>query len=113
VWSDAAPATHGSDDLYRMAEHLAPTARGFVAGGEDGSRIYVDSLSGDILTVMNRDRRAYAWIYYALHTLNFPGLLSHPLAHVLTELLLLAAGLASGVTGIVLAFRRVRQELAH
>lgn len=113
VWSDAAPVRDRFDDLYRLAEHLPLTARGFLAGGEEASRIYVDSNSGDILAVMNRGRRAYAWVYYALHTLNFPGLLSHPLTRIATELLLLAGGLASGVTGIVLAFRRVRRELAH
>lgn len=113
VWGDAAPARDRFDDLYRLAEHLPLTARGFVAGGEETSRIYVDSNSGDILSVMNRGRRSYAWVYYALHTLNFPGLLSHPLARISIELLLLAGGLASGVTGIVLAFRRVRRELVH
>jgi hypothetical protein len=62
---------------------------------------------------MNPGRRTYAWVYYAIHTLNFPGLLSRPLARIWTELLLLAGGLASGVTGIVLAVRRVRREFAH
>jgi uncharacterized iron-regulated membrane protein len=113
VWSDAAPARDRFDDLYRLAEHLPLSARGFVAQGEEASRIYVDSTSGDILSVMNPGRRAYAWVYYALHTLNFPGLLSHPLARVAIELLLLAGGLASGVTGIVLAFRRVRRDLVY
>lgn len=113
VWSDAAPARDRLDELYRLAEHLPPSARGFVAQDEAASRIYVDSTSGDILSVMNPGRRAYAWVYYALHTLNFPGLLSHPLARVAIELLLLAGGLASGVTGIVLAFRRVRRDLVH
>jgi hypothetical protein len=113
VWRDATPARDRFDDLYRLAEHLPLTARGFMAPGEEGSRIYVDSNSGEILSVMNRGRRAYAWVYYALHTLNFPGLLAHPLGRVSIELLLLAGGLASGVTGIVLAFRRVRRDLAH
>ena len=62
---------------------------------------------------MDPSRRAYAWIYYALHTLNFPGLISRPLARTTIEMLLLAAGLAFGATGIVIAFRRLRRELAH
>ena len=99
--------------MYRLAESLPPSARAFLAPQDRSTRIYLDPLSGEILTVMDPGRRAYAWIYYALHTLNFPGLISRPLARTSVELLLLAGGLAFGVTGIVLAVRRLRQELVH
>ena len=42
--------------------------------------IYVDTATGGIVTVMDASRAAYAWIYYALHTFNFPGLSSPPAA---------------------------------
>lgn len=73
----------------------------------------MDPLSGAVLTVMNGSRRTYAWVYYALHTLNFPGLLSQPLARTVIEMLLLAGGIAFGVTGVILAVRRLRQEFAN
>jgi len=113
AWGDAAPATERFDEMYRLAEHLPATARGFVSVKHRSTRIYLEPLSGEILVVMDPSRRVYAWIYYALHTLNFPGLASRPLVRTAIELLLLTAGLAFGVTGIVLAFRRLRRELAH
>src|ERR1700758_3743674 len=115
-WASARLATDsagGSDDMYRLAESLPPSARAFLAPPGGSTRIYLDPLSGEILTVMDPGRRTYAWIYYALHTLNFPGLISRPLARTSVELLLLAGGLAFGVTGIALAVRRLRHELAH
>ena len=115
AWASATPAESagGSDDMYRLAESLPPSARAFLAPEDRSTRIYLDPLSGEILTVMDPGRRTYAWIYYALHTLNFPGLISRPFARTSVELLLLAGGLAFGVTGIVLAVRRLRHELAH
>lgn len=116
AWADATPqpeSAEGSDDMYRLAESLPPSARAFLAPQDRSTRIYLDPLSGEILTVMDPGRRTYAWIYYALHTLNFPGLISRPLARTSVELLLLAGGLAFGVTGIVLAVRRLRHELVH
>jgi hypothetical protein len=113
AWSDAVAAPPRFDEMYRLAEHLPPSARGFVSPREGSTRIYIDPLSGEVLAVMDPGRRRYAWIYYALHTLNFPGLLSWPLTRTVIEMALLAAGLAFGMTGIVLAFRRLRQELRH
>ena len=113
AWSDAEPASERFDEMYRLAEHLPDHARGFVSIKDRSSRIYVEPLTGEILVVMDPSRRVYAWIYYALHTLNFPGLISRPVARTTIELLLLAAGLGFGVTGIVLAVRRLRRELAH
>jgi uncharacterized iron-regulated membrane protein len=115
AWASATPAesADGSDDMYRLAESLPRSARAFLAPKDRATRIYLDPLSGEILTVMDPGRRTYAWIYYALHTLNFPGLISRPFARTSVELLLLAGGLAFGVTGIVLAVRRLRRDLAH
>ena len=116
AWSEAAPVavpTDGSDAMYRLAESLPASARGFLVSDGASTRVYIDPSSGELLTVMNSSRRTYAWVYYALHTLNFPGLISRPIVRTSLELLLLASGLAFGVTGIVLAVRRLRRELAH
>jgi uncharacterized iron-regulated membrane protein len=115
AWASATPAESaaGSDDMYRLAESLPRSARAFLAPTDRAARIYIDPLSGEILTVMDPGRRTYAWIYYALHTLNFPGLISRPFARTSVELLLLSGGLAFGVTGIVLAVRRLRHDLAR
>jgi len=46
--------------------------RGIRCGGRRAVRTYVDQLSGRFLVVMDLSRRSYAWIYYGLHTLEFP-----------------------------------------
>ena len=112
-WSDAVPVSDRLDEMYRLAEHQQPNARAFLSPHQHDTRIYVDPLSAQILTVMDPSRRSYAWVFYALHTLNFPGLLSLPLARTSIEMLLLLGGLVFGVTGIILAVRRLRHDLVH
>ena len=104
------PASQGGRDaLYRLAESTPSSAATFAVTG-DGSRIYVDRYSGRILTVMNSSRRSYAWIYYALHTLQFPGLIEHPALRTLLVMSLLALGFGASLTGVVLSVKRVRRE---
>ncbi len=113
AWPAAVPASGDRyDAMYRLAESLTLNARAFLTSGDHSTRVYVDPLSGEPLAVMDPGRRTYAWIYYALHTLNFPGLLSRPGLRASVELLLLAVGLGFGVTGIVLAIKRLRHDLA-
>jgi hypothetical protein len=112
VWPDAksaAPHT-GADGLYRHAESTGRDAEGFVAGKGDSIRAYVDQSSGRFLVVMDFSRRTYAWIYYGLHTLEFPGLIEHPALRTLLVLVLLALGFLSSATGIVLSFKRLKRE---
>ena len=51
---------------------------------------------------MDASRRAYAWVYYALHTFNFPVLFAHSTLRASIEVVLLIIGLAFTCTGIVL-----------
>ncbi|WP_174297811.1 PepSY domain-containing protein, partial [Sphingomonas bacterium] len=94
------------DSFYALAEGLAPGAR--LAGGS-GTRppVYLDGDDGRIATVMSRSRAAYAWIYYALHSFNFPGLSDHPWLRDVVVLIPLGAGFLFSVTGAVLGWRRL------
>jgi hypothetical protein len=76
------------------------------------SRVYIDRDSGRLLAIMDSSRRAYAWVYYCLHTLNFPGLISHPAARTSVILLLLAGGFGFSLTGIVLGVRRLKLQFS-
>ncbi len=98
------------DELYRRAESTGGDAAAFTVGTE--LWIYVDRLSGRILTVMDSSRRDYAWIYYALHTLQFPGLIDHPEVRTAIVLILLAVGFIFSMTGVVLSWVRLRREFA-
>jgi hypothetical protein len=99
------------DQVYRLAESTAGAAL-FEVDGSAGLRVYVDQYSGRLLAVMNASRRDYAWVYYALHTFQFPGLIQHPIIRTTLILLLLALGFLASVTGVVLSVKRLRREFA-
>ena len=61
---------------------------------------------------MDSSRRSYAWIYYALHTFQFPGLIEHPEMRTVLVLALLALGFTASATGVVLSIKRLRREFA-
>jgi hypothetical protein len=107
------PATVGDayDRVYRLAESAADETAVFEVSGES-LRLYVDRHSGRVLAVMDTSRRQYAWIYYALHTFQFPGLIEHPEIRTVLVLLLLALGFLSSLTGVVLSVKRLRREFA-
>lgn len=94
--------------LYARAEELPETARLYLVQTPDLHRVYVDATSGEILVDMDASRRTYAWIYYALHTYQVPGLAGRDALRIPLMLLLLAAGFSLSVTGVVIAYRRLR-----
>jgi uncharacterized iron-regulated membrane protein len=112
VWPGAVRVQQSNsfDELYRRAESTGDDAAAFVFGTD--LRIYVDRFSGRFLAVMDSSRRDYAWIYYALHTLQFPGLIDHPEVRTITVLILSAVGFVFCVTGVVLSWVRLRREFA-
>jgi hypothetical protein len=100
------------DDLYRLAESTPDSAAVFSVVADPALRIYVDRYSGRFLNVMDPSRRSYAWIYYALHTFQFPGLIEHPEMRTVLVLALLALGFTASATGVVLSIKRLRREFA-
>jgi uncharacterized iron-regulated membrane protein len=109
ITQDAPASTR---DFYAVAESLGNTALPFDVGESRPLRIYADSVTGRVLVVMDTSRRAYAWVYYALHTLNFPGLLEHDTARATLALILLLIGLTFSGTGAVLGYRRLRRSFS-
>lgn len=115
IWPGQVQAISGPDtydDLYRLAESTPGSAAGFRVMGNPALRIYVDRYSGRFLTVMDSSRRSYAWIYYALHTFQFPGLIEHPEIRTVVILALLVLGFTASATGAVLSVKRLRREFA-
>jgi hypothetical protein len=101
----------GIDKTYRLAESLPEDALVAQVGpATNSSRVYVDRTSGRLLAVMDSSRRAYAWTYYALHTLNFPGLNALPSLRTVTIVLLMLIGLTFSVTGVIVGVRRLRLQ---
>jgi hypothetical protein len=78
----------------------------------DSTRVYIDPDSGRLLKRVDSGARGYRWWFEGLHRLDFTAALrTRPLRDALL-LILLAGGLAITGTGVYLALRRVRRDLA-
>jgi uncharacterized membrane protein len=99
----AVPAT----DLYALAEGWPATALVFTDPAGQRPDIVVDSVNGQPLTVLDGSRKSYAWIYYALHTFNFPRLTTHRALRQTLVLIPLLLGFVFSITGVVLGYQRL------
>jgi hypothetical protein len=68
----------------------------------------IDGATGAVLERLDGSRRAYRWVYTALHTLDFPVLMAHPLLRTNLIVVLCAIGFLFSVTGVVIGWRRLR-----
>ncbi|HEX7759899.1 MAG TPA: PepSY domain-containing protein [Caulobacteraceae bacterium] len=100
------------DGAYAKAEGLPAGALLARLGGGPPLRVYVDGIDGRILVVMDRSREAYAWVYYMLHTYNFPGLSSRPVLRITILLIPLSLGFSFAITGLLVGIRRLRMTAA-
>lgn len=72
----------------------------------------IDGADGSVLQRLDASRRAYRWLYSALHTLDFPILMAHPHLRDILIVGLCALGMVFSITGIVIGWRRLRSTLA-
>lgn len=99
------------DSAYAKAESLPADAKMIRLDGARPARLYVDGVTGKIVVVMDRSRETYAWVYYMLHTYNFPGLSSRPVLRITILLVPLSLGFGFAVTGVLVGVRRLRAKL--
>lgn len=69
---------------------------------------HIDAASGRALLQLDASRRAYDWVYFALHTTRLPGLAERPALRRVVQILPLLLGLAFSLTGIVFGIKRLR-----
>jgi uncharacterized iron-regulated membrane protein len=100
-------------DVYALAEGWPASAVRVGLSGTDAPAIYVDASNGHLLTVMSGSRAAYAWVYYALHTFNFPGLTTRPILREVLVMVPLIFGLIFSITGVVIGYQRLRKSIRH
>jgi uncharacterized iron-regulated membrane protein len=115
AWPGAAliqEAPTATPDFYAVAESLGQTAVPFSVGELQPLRVYVDAATGQLLVVMDPSRRAYAWVFYALHSFNFPALLAHPTTRDILVVVLMLVGLTFSGTGAVIGIQRLRRSFA-
>ena len=96
-----------ASDWYGLAEGASDNTVRIDLAGRPAVRIYVDGTTGAIGSILDGSRKAYAWLYFALHTLKLPGLASHVIWWRIVILTPLAAGFGFSLIGVVLALRRL------
>jgi hypothetical protein len=72
----------------------------------------IDGADGSVVQRLDASRRAYRWVYSALHTLDFPILVAHPRLRDVLIVGLCALGLVFSMSGIVIGWRRLRRSFA-
>ncbi|WP_320416141.1 PepSY domain-containing protein [Bradyrhizobium roseum] len=94
------------DDKYLTASEIAsaPVYRSIC-----GDVWYqIDGANGANLEKLDAQRRTYRWLYRALHTFDLPALMARPSLRTAVIVLLCGFGVAFSITGIVIAWRRLR-----
>jgi hypothetical protein len=71
----------------------------------------IDAANGALSQKTDPSRRAYRWLYQALHTLDFPALKARPMLRTVLIVSLCTIGLVFSLTGIVIGWRRLRDKI--
>jgi hypothetical protein len=102
----ALPLVVGSNDDYPITSYVpnAPVYRSICGD----VWFQIDGATGAVLERLDGSRRVYRWVYTALHTLDFPVLLAHPLLRSGLIVVLCGIGFLFSVTGVVIGWRRLR-----
>jgi hypothetical protein len=72
---------------------------------------HIDGASGTLVERLDSSRRAYRWVYQALHTLDFPILNAHPLVRTLLITVLCLVGMLFSITAIAIGWRRLKESV--
>lgn len=99
----------------RVADDYAYPARS-VASGAPVYRVicgntwfHIDGADGRPIEKLDASRRAYRWLFQALHTFDIPALAARPALRTLVIMALCMAGLTFSITGLVIGWRRLRR----
>jgi hypothetical protein len=78
-----------------------------------GVWFHIDGASGEILERLDPSRRAYRWLYSALHRRDFPFLSARPTLRGALIMTLCSCGLIFSLTGVVIGWRRLSLHFRH
>jgi len=67
----------------------------------------IDGASGAILERLDPSRQAYRWLYGALHTMDIPVLVAHPVVRSVLIVLSCGFGFVFSITAILISWRRL------
>jgi hypothetical protein len=71
----------------------------------------IDGATGALMSRLDPARRAWRWLFAGLHTLDFPWLRSRPPLRTAIIVALCLCGFGFSLSGVVLAWRRVRASV--
>src|SRR6202012_4554383 len=71
----------------------------------------IDGSTGALSNRTDSVQRSYRWLFGRLHTLDFPALQSRPMLRTTIIVVLCLCGLAFSLSGVVLAWRRLRKSV--
>ena len=114
AWPDHEPVESrvvGEGDTYTSLREgsLAPDTVRIVLDDPGDTWVHVSPTRAEIVSIMDRSRRVYRWLFNGLHSFDFPGLVDRrPLWDVLM-VTLLSCGFAFCMTAVVIGFRRIRR----
>ncbi len=72
-----------------------------------GDWFYIDGASGELLEKFDSSRRAYRWLFSALHRLDFPVLAARPALRTTLIVALCGLGFVFSLTAVVIAWCRL------
>jgi len=102
----SAPSVLAADDAY-LAISVMPGGAPVYRSKCADVWFDIDGANGNVLQRLDPSRRAYRWLYGALHTLDVPILVAHPNIRSGLIVGLCAFGLLFSITGVVIGWRRV------
>jgi uncharacterized iron-regulated membrane protein len=109
----AGPERMTEEDAYFFSRRHAPVRLPVfrvAAGGADGTRYYLDPVSGDIEAKVDRNGKRYRWLHDGLHRIDFlPAIRRGSIGYVLV-LLLMSGVLTVCMTGAYLGWRRLARS---
>jgi len=102
------------EDAYYFSHHdqvVLPVYR-IIANDAESTRYYLDPTSGALLYRADANARWHRWLFAGLHRLDFTAWLRARPAWDIIVITLMLGGLTGSATGVWLALRRIRSDVA-
>jgi len=110
----AAQGMMTEEDAYYFSHHdheRLPVYR-VILSDDESTRYYLDPRSGALLLRADANGRWHRWLFEGLHRMDFAASLRARPVWDIVMIVLMLGGLAVGTTGVYLAIRRIRRDLA-
>ena len=98
--------TRGDAYHYAHKQDVILPAWRTIYSDEEQTRLYFDPRTAEAIRKVDAEARAYRWLHYGLHRLDFPGLRTRPVWDIVTLPLMLGVSLLC-LTGCWMGWRRL------